>query len=165
MDKILILMTGGTIDDLEYDAEEHAPIGRSSNIPRLLQELKVKPDVTTRLVALKDSQFITDDDRLQILESIQSSNAKMIIITHGTKTMSQTAKFLGSKIEGKTVVLTGCMILPRHDKGEDARKHLAFALEKVQSIPFGVYIAMQNEVFDWDNVQKNVEKGQFETER
>ena len=163
---ILIITTGGTIDDLEYSDESKAPSGRASIIPRLLGETGLgRENMTIEQLMLKDSAFITDVDRKTLLNRIQTSSASRILITHGTKTMVVTAKFLGPHIAKKTVVLTGCMTLPSVDNSKDAIASLKFALESFKTLPSGVYVAMHGRIFDWKNVRKNIEKGVFETEK
>ena len=164
-DPIKVFVTGGTIDDLEYENEINVPRNRQSIIPGFIEKLSHESSrFHTEILMFKDSQFITDADRSFILKKILESVEKHILITHGTKTMAATAKFLGLKRVAKTIVLTGCMTLPSQDSGHDALRSLAFALERIQKLPPGVYIAMQNQIFAWDNVRKNIKLGKFEAE-
>ncbi|CAJ1388609.1 unnamed protein product, partial [Effrenium voratum] len=48
-------------------------------------------------VCAKDSQEITDDDRAALLSACETSSSTCIIITHGTDTLIETAKYLGSQ--------------------------------------------------------------------
>ncbi len=164
-DTILVLTTGGTIDDLEYDDERNAPTHRPSLIPSLLKKSGFSGLFDIEEMMLKDSQFVTDADRMKILSRILQSTESRILVTHGTKTMAQTAKFLGPHIQGKTVVLTGCMTLPSDDHGNDAMSSLTFAIESLENLPPGVFVAMQEKIFPWDNVRKNIEARRFETEQ
>jgi L-asparaginase len=164
-DSVLVLITGGTIDDFEYDDENSAPARKTSTIPDLIRRSGVQGSVTTEVLMLKDSQFVTDTDRATILAALNASAATKVIITHGTKTMPDTAKFLGPSVSGKTVVLTGCMVLPSNDDSADALAHITFAFDQVRLLPAGVYVAMQGKIFNWNNVRKNHAKGMFETER
>ena len=84
-----------------------------------------------------------------------------IIITHGTDTMTETGKMLAeAKIE-KTIVLTGAMI-PNKFGSSDGLFNLGSALGFVQSLPKGIYIAMNGRCFNYDKVKKNKETGIFE---
>lgn len=166
MNNLKILATGGTIDDLEYDDEHSAPAQRISLIPMFAEEFSPELKNATTVLFQKDSTFINSDDREIIAAAIVEAHHEKIIVTHGTKTMAQTAKYLGPKVpKGKTIVLTGCMTLPRADKGKDAKESLAYAIAMVQTLSPGVYVAMQNQIFPWNNVMKNVEEGRFEFER
>ncbi len=75
--------------------------------------------------------------------------------------MAETAKFLGQNIENKTIILTGAMI-PYTFGSSDGLFNLGSALAFAQSLPRGVYIAMNGKYFYWHNVRKNKETGVFE---
>lgn len=160
--KVLVLATGGTIDDLEYAKASDAPENRESIIPLLLEQINHGSDTIFEELMMKDSDFITNDDRQVILERIQRAEENKILITHGTNTICDTAKYLGDHINDKTVVLTGSMTLPSVDESKEALSSLEFALNKIQSLPDGVFVAMQEKIFNWNNVRKNMEEGKFE---
>lgn len=106
------------------------------------------------------------DDRATIVRHCKNAEEKCIVITHGTDTMTDTAHELGSAISdktisNKTIVLTGAMI-PYAFGSSDGLFNLGSALSFVQTLPPGVYIAMNGMVFNWDNVRKNRELGRFE---
>ena len=44
----------------------------------------------------------------------------------------------------------------------DAHFNLGSALALVQTLPHGVYIAMNGKCFHWDNVRKNKNTGEFD---
>ena len=75
--------------------------------------------------------------------------------------MVETAAHLGREIQDKTIVLTGAMI-PYKFGSSDGLFNLGSALAFVQTLPHGVYIAMNGRWFAWDRVRKNREKGIFE---
>jgi L-asparaginase len=75
--------------------------------------------------------------------------------------MVETAAHLGRSIRGKTVVLTGAMV-PYKFGSSDGLFNLGSALAFVQTLPAGVYVAMNGRCFAWDRVRKNKEKGVFE---
>jgi L-asparaginase len=84
-----------------------------------------------------------------------------LIIIHGTDTMVDTAKYLAAANPPKTIVLTGAMI-PYQVNRSDAMFNLGFALGIVQTLPAGVYVAMDAQIFAWDKVRKDRERGIFE---
>jgi L-asparaginase len=108
-----------------------------------------------------DSLEMTDDDRRIIAEHCRNSPETRIVVTHGTDTMVETAVHLGREVQGKTIVLTGAMV-PYKFGSSDGLFNLGSALALVQTLPPGVYIAMNGQVFRWDRVRKNKEKGIFE---
>jgi L-asparaginase len=108
-----------------------------------------------------DSLEMTDDDRQLIARQCQNSEEDMIIITHGTDTMAETAAVLAKETKDKTIVLTGAMI-PYKFGSSDGLFNLGSALAFVQALPKGVYVAMNGRYFTWDNVRKNKQTGGFE---
>jgi len=66
-----------------------------------------------------------------------------------------------SSIQGKTIVITGAM-QPASFKRTDAHFNIGFALAVLQTLPDGVYIAMNGSVFDPHDVGKNMELDRFE---
>jgi L-asparaginase len=108
-----------------------------------------------------DSLYMTDSKRQLILEECRKSEEERIVVTHGTDTMVETARFLGQSVEKKTIVMTGAMI-PYAFGSSDGLFNLGSALAFAQSLPHGVYIAMNGRYFPWDNVRKNKIAGEFE---
>lgn len=108
-----------------------------------------------------DSLEMTNDDRELISRQCQNADDKMIIITHGTDTMAETAAFLAKENTTKTIVLTGAMI-PYKFGSSDGLFNLGSALAFVQALPVGVYVAMNGRYFHWNNVRKNKQTGGFE---
>jgi L-asparaginase len=157
---IKIIVTGGTFDK-EYKELTGELFFRNTHVPDMLELGRAKIDVKIRTLMLIDSLEMTGNHRKIILEKCQRSKEDKIIITHGTDTMAETAKFLGQYIKNKTIVLTGAMI-PYTFGSSDGLFNLGSALSFVQSLPHGVYIAMNGEYFNWDNVRKNKETGVFE---
>jgi L-asparaginase len=108
-----------------------------------------------------DSNEMTLIDREIILKSCIDCDQDRIVITHGTDTMSDTARFLGTAITNKTIVLTGAMI-PYTFGSSDGLFNLGSALAFAQTLSPGVYVAMNGRHFNWDNVRKNRSSGLFE---
>lgn len=161
MSEIKVFTTGGTIDDLEYSTEDEAPAHKGSLIPMLLYSAGVDVDYSVEILMSKDSKFITDEDRRNILDKCLTCKADRIVITHGTVTMVKTALYLQKQGLPKTIVLTGAMI-PANQEGSDAPDNVKVAFEGAESKPPGVYVAMTGQLFDAVNVRKNVEDGIFE---
>jgi L-asparaginase len=83
------------------------------------------------------------------------------VITHGTDTMENTARVLAENNINKTIILTGAMI-PIKFGSSDGLFNLGSALAFAQSLPAGVYVAMNGRYFTWDNVRKNKLSGILE---
>lgn len=161
---VKIFVTGGTIDDLEYDSEREEPVSQESTIPGVLKSMRVDLECDVEVLMSKDSKFITGEDRELIAKRCEECKEDKIVITHGTWTMPDTAKYLGKKNLNKTIVLVGSAI-PANQEGSDAMFNLGAALTAVQTLPAGVYITMNGKIFPWENVRKNRDTGFFETER
>lgn len=117
-------------------------------------------DVTTLM--MMDSLDMTPSDKDKIIKNCIETEEEKIIITHGTDTMVETAQLLNKNIKNKTIVLTGALI-PYRFGSSDGFFNLGCALAYVQTLPKGVYIAMNGKYFHWDNVIKNKETGDFVT--
>lgn len=161
---IKIFITGGTIDDLEYDSEDNAPKNQKTIIPDLLKKSKISLDYNVEEVLFKDSKFLNDNDRESLLNKCKECSEEKIVITHGTMTMPITAKYLGKHKLSKTIVLLGAAI-PGNKENSDALFNIGLALASVQFLPYGVYVTMNGKIFSWKNVKKNLNTGFFETEK
>ena len=161
---IKILITGGTFDK-EYDEVHGALFFKDTHIHEMLRLGRCRLDVKVRSIMMVDSLEMTEEDRELIVRNCRKSPEDRIVVTHGTDTMSETAKALGqARIEGKTIVLTGAMI-PYAFGSSDGLFNLGSALSFVQVLPASVYVAMHGMVFPWDNVRKIRQLGVFERER
>jgi len=117
--------------------------------------------VAIRTLMMIDSLEMTDTDRELIAHQCREADEDKIIITHGTDTMAATAEFLSRVLSGKTIVLTGAMI-PYKFGSSDGLFNLGGALAFVQTLPNGVYVAMNGRYFKAGNVRKNRQTGEFE---
>ena len=160
MDNLLIVTTGGTIDKVYFDAKSHYQVGEPQ-IGRILQELGVAFRFHVIPLLRKDSLFVTDADRQLLRATIAAQEEAHVLVTHGTDSMVQTAEVL-SGIPGKTIVLTGALN-PARFEGSDAVFNIGCAVGAVQSLPEGVYIAMNGRIWDPRKVRKNVEANRFES--
>jgi len=158
-DKLKILACGGTIDKVYFDAKSIFKVGEPQ-IVTVLREANVSIDYEVESIIKKDSLELTDEDREMIRAAVEAASENLILITHGTDTMIDTAKMLAN-IERKTIVLTGSME-PAKFKVTDAAFNIGSAVAAVQILPTGVHIAMNGRIFDPEHVTKNVEENRFE---
>lgn len=157
---IRIVITGGTFDK-EYDELSGRLFFRESHVAEMLKLGKCRLDVTLRTVMMVDSLDMTGADRELILHACRSAPEERIVVTHGTDTMVETAAFLAASGLAKTIVLTGAM-KPYAFGSSDGLFNLGSALSFAQTLPHGVYLAMNGMWFSWDRVRKNRELGVFE---
>lgn len=159
MDNLLIVTTGGTIDKVYFDAKSDYQVGEPQ-IGRILQELGVAFRFHVIPLLRKDSLFVDDADRQLLRATIAAQAEQQVLVTHGTDSMVQTAQVLAD-IPGKTIVLTGALN-PARFQGSDAEFNIGCAVGAVQSLPPGVYIAMNGRIWDPRKVRKNVDANRFE---
>jgi len=157
---IRIFITGGTFDK-EYNEIVGKLFFQDTHLPEMLKLGRCNLDVEIRTLMMIDSLEMGIDERELIVFQCNHADEEKIIITHGTDTMAETAKVLAEKIKDKTIVLTGAMI-PYKFGSSDGLFNLGAALAFAQTLPHGVYIAMNGKCFDWHNVRKNKQTGQFE---
>ena len=158
--KIRIFVTGGTFDK-EYNELDGSLYFKDSHLPELLKLGRSRVPVDVRTLMMIDSLEMSDSDRENIAQNCLKTPEQQIIITHGTDTMVETARVLAEKVTGKTIILVGAMI-PYTFGSSDGLFNLGSALAFVQTLPPGVYIAMNGRCFKWDNVRKNKKIGEFE---
>ncbi len=158
--KIKIFVTGGTFDK-EYNDSNGQLFFKETHLREMLELGRSRIDVDIDTLMLIDSLDMTEEDREKIAQNCLIANEGHIVITHGTDTMVETAKVLASEIKNKTIVLTGAMV-PYVFRSSDGLFNLGAALAFAQILPAGIYIAMNGKYFNWDNVRKNKEIGEFE---
>lgn len=159
--QIRLLVTGGTFDK-EYDELSGRLFFKDTHVHEMLRLARANLDLEIRTLMMVDSLEMTDPDRELILQNCLEPGRERIVVTHGTDTMPETAYYLGERVPGRTVVLTGAMI-PYTFGSSDGLFNLGCALAFVQVLPPGVYVAMNGRCFDWRNVTKNRAVGRFES--
>jgi L-asparaginase len=161
VERIRIFVTGGTFDK-EYDEIHGRLYFRDSHLAEMLELGRCRLDLEIRTLMMIDSLEMTDADRDIIIGQSRSVPERRIVITHGTDTMVQTAQAIErAGIGEKTIVLTGAMI-PYKFGSSDGLFNLGSALAFAQSLPPGVYVAMNGRYFPASTVRKNRETGTFE---
>lgn len=156
-----IIATGGTFDK-HYDEIRGELTFANSHLPEVIQRARITVPLALEVLPLLDSLDMQDDDRTRVLDACSKANENAIVIIHGTDTMRETAQVLGAAALNKTIVLTGAMV-PYEIAGSDALFNFGFAAGVAQTLPAGVYVAMNGQVFPWDRVRKNRAAGVFET--
>ena len=157
---IKILVTGGTFDK-EYDEIAGKLYFNHTHVPEILQLGRSNLAIDVDSLMMIDSLEMTDENRGLIVKHCGDCKEERIVITHGTDTMEITARELGLANLNKTIVLTGAMV-PYKFGSSDGLFNLGSALAFVQSLPKGVYVAMNGRYFYWNNVKKNKASGIFE---
>ena len=157
---IRILVTGGTFDK-DYDEITGQLYFNDSHVKEILELGRSRLDVKIKTLMLIDSLDMSDANRSLILENCKAVDEDQVVITHGTDTMTETARVVAKEKLNKTIVFTGAMI-PYKFGSSDGLFNFGGALALAQTLPYGVYIVMNGRCFEWDRVKKNKKTGVFE---
>ena len=158
---IRIVVTGGTFDK-EYNELTGALYFKDTHVPEMLRLGRSRVEVTVQTLPMMDSLDMTADDRQRIVDACRAATDMRIVITHGTDTMVDTARVVAADphLAAKTIVLTGAMV-PYAFGSSDGLFNLGSALSFVQTLPPGVYVAMNGRYFEWNAVEKDRAAGIF----
>ncbi|HNQ81837.1 MAG TPA: asparaginase domain-containing protein [Candidatus Aminicenantes bacterium] len=156
---IRIFITGGTFDK-EYNELTGSLYFKDTHLSEMLKLGRCRLNLEIRTLMMIDSLEMTEADRLIIADNCRAVPEDRIVVTHGTDTMVETARFLAERVEGKTIVLTGAMI-PYKFGSSDGMFNLGSSLAFVQTLPPGIYISMNGRCFPWNRVRKDKRIGEF----
>jgi L-asparaginase len=157
---ILFVQTGGTIDkDYPRATKGYAFEINDPAVERILQRISPEFEYSVTTLFKKDSQEITDADRMKLKDFVLKSKFDKIVITHGTDTMLDTAKYLDD-IKNKTIILTGAF-KPEKFKDSDAEFNIGLAIGAIEFLQPGVYIAMNGIVHHYFKLKRNRKTGHF----
>ena len=181
---ILWIISGGTIDK-DYPKTTNGQGFEISNEPafdRILKERLSSPvqpplsfEYDTLTVCRKDSLEITNDDRNELIRLIDGRltlemkmNTKAfdgVIITHGTDTMGETAKYIANSppqyIPFPPIVITGAM-RPERFSNSDADFNLGMAVATIQLSKNGfIGLCMNGIIIPYDEYDRDLTTGQF----
>jgi L-asparaginase len=158
MEPIVVITTGGTIDKAYFDDLSRYQIGETV-ITKLLSIANVQHPYRVEEFSRKDSLDLTDADRAALRERIAGLAERRIVVTHGTDTMTQSARALAGIAE-KTIVFTGALSPARFSES-DATFNVGMAFATVQAAAPGIYVAMNGTVFRANCVVKDRDAGKF----
>jgi len=160
---IHFLITGGTIDSFYDGTADTVKPSKSSVIPEYINSLKLYDKAVFTTVCMKDSRSLTKIDLGNILKAVEKSPYKKIVITHGTYTMPDTARFLKAKMKrkDKVIILTGSMIPLNGFNFSDAPFNLGYSVAKLFESKPGIYICMNGQLFSPEEVAKRISEGRF----
>lgn len=161
--KIHILMTGGTIDSYYNGIKDTSEPLQHSAIPNYINSLKLDEEVIFTEICMKDSRSITQDDRLKLLNEIEKSEETNILISHGTYTMPDTARYLEGNLQRKDqkIILTGSMIPLTGFSPSDGGFNLGFSIASFRNCEPGVYVCMNGILLNASEVVKLLNEGRF----
>ncbi len=160
---IHFVITGGTIDSHYDGSKDTAVPNQESVIPSFIKSLKLYHEVEFTTVCMKDSRDMKHEDLENVLKTIEESPYNKIIVTHGTYTMPDTARFLKANLkrDDQTVVLTASAIPITGFSPSDGPFSLGYATAKLEELKPGVYVAINGKVFAPEEVMKVMSEARF----
>ncbi|WP_438465958.1 asparaginase domain-containing protein [Marinomonas sp. PE14-40] len=147
-----LITTGGTIDSY-YDPDQCGPICFNESIlPKYLEQHcgVAKDEYLFSQVCMKDSREMTDVDREDMLTAIAKSPVSAIVLTHGSFTLFDLARFLNKSSAmflDKTVILTGSLRPIDGFTYSDGLFNLGAASLAAQYASAGVYVCIDGKLF------------------
>jgi len=161
MKEIVVINTGGTFNKVYNPINGELEIDKSGlALKTIAQNWFIEFEIVN--IIGKDSLDMIQQDREEILNSINSLKYEKVIIVHGTDTMNNTAEYLASKKLDKKIILTGAM-RPFSINPIEAVANLSSAYGYLLQLKEnGVFIAMNGKIDLYRRVIKNRGKGYFE---
>ena len=161
--KLHFILTGGTIDSYYDGTKDTAITNEHSVVPKFIKILKLYEECEFTEVCMKDSRELNETDRKNILEAVINSKSQRIIITHGTYTLPDTARYLQAKLKdhGKIIIFVCSMIPLAGFTPTDAGFNIGYAVAKSQELSEGIYVCMNGKIFIPDEVVKILSEGRF----
>ncbi|MFA6098810.1 MAG: asparaginase domain-containing protein [Patescibacteria group bacterium] len=160
---IHFIITGGTIDS-HYDASKDTAVPNEiSVIPSFINGLKIYHGAEFTTVCMKDSRDLKREDLDNILKIIENSAHTEIIVTHGTYTMPDTARFLKANLKrnDQTIVLTASAVPISGFSPSDGPFNLGYAVAQLEHLKPGIYVAINGKVFSPEEVMKIISEARF----
>lgn len=157
--------TGGTIDS-ELDGAHDEPVPSAYSIlPLVLRQAKLVTSVHFRQICMKDSRKLSEKDLIKLVHKLSQNKTRINIVTIGTYTMSDSARFvqakLGKATKKKVVIFTGSYRPIAGVSPSDGSFNLGFCFGVAPHLKPGVYVAMHGKVFPADDVRKDLANSKF----
>lgn len=163
-DKVIqFIITGGTIDSYYDGTKDTVVPNKHSVIPEIINSLKLYNETTFTEICMKDSRSLNESDHKEILKTLEKTPSQKIIITHGTYTMPDTARYIKANLKrnDQTIILTASMIPIKGFSPSDGTFNLGYSLAQVQTLSPGIYVAINGKIFNPDEVIKIISEGRF----
>lgn len=160
---IHFIITGGTIDSYYDGTKDTAVPNKESIIPSFVKSLKLYENADFTQICMKDSRDLSQVDLKNILKSIEESESKRVIVTIGTYTMPDAARFLKENLKrhDQTIIFTASMLPIVGFSPSDGPFSIGYSLAKSQDLESGIYVCMNGKVFLPEEVVKIISEGRF----
>lgn len=160
---IHFIITGGTIDSFYNGVKDTVETLKESVIPTFIKSLKLYEKTKFTTICMKDSRALTKNDLTNLLKVIKKSPYKKFIVTHGTYTMPDSARYLEANLgkHDKTIIFTGSLIPLVGFAPSDAPFNLGYSIAKIHELKSGVRVCMNGKIFEPVEVTKLLYEGRF----
>lgn len=160
---IEFIITGGTIDSCDKWTKDTSVTNKKSIIPKYIKSLQLENLTNFSEICMKDSRNLTSNDLKKMVNTVEKSSCKHIVITHWTYTMPDSARFLQANLKRKdqVIILTGSMLPMAEFTMSDWGFNLGYAIAKLWNLPNGIYVCMNGKVFSSNEVIKIISEGRF----
>jgi L-asparaginase len=163
--RIQLFLCGGTIDSTFHPTAYRFQYNKTHFYDLISRARLNEINLNITELFLKDSGDMTDSDRQLVVKKCEETAENMILIAHGTDTLTQTAEAILEHLPAqKTVVLFGSM-LPFELTDSDAQFNFGAAVAAVQLLPPGVFVVMNGQAWPAGRVIKDRQRGVFVTSR
>lgn len=165
---IHILKMGGTIEFRDPAYEKMNDLMKLDITVESYLENMIQPHFSydTHNICDKDSRDITIEDLENAWNTITELKGENILITHGTFTMVNSARFmekyLANDNPSKKIIFTGSMIPVVGFSKSDAAFNVGYSMAIFDYVEPGVYICMNGGTFKTGDIEKNPELLRFE---
>ena len=152
-----------TIDSYYDGTKDTAVPNKESIIPNFISGLKLYEKTSFTQICMKDSRELIQADLKNVLKSIEESKSKRIIVTMGTYTMPDAARFLKQNLlrHDQVIIFTASMIPIVGFAPSDGPFSLGFSIAKSQDLENNIYVCMNGKVFSPEEVVKVIAEGRF----
>jgi L-asparaginase len=141
-----VIATGGTIASTADGSTGAAPALSGSDLLETVPELDEYADLTVETVADRPGFDMSPDVAAMVARRVHRSDADAVVVTHGTDTLAETARYLDCTCEGP-VVVTGAQRRP-DELGSDGPTNLRTAVRATADdrLDAGVVVAFDEEL-------------------
>jgi L-asparaginase len=160
---IHFIITGGTIDSYYDPAQDKIVPHKESIIPNYIKSLKLSIPTEFEVICMKDSRNLDEQDLKNILQAVEKSKALRVIITHGTYTVADTARYIKANLKrtDQAIVLTSSMLPITGFSPTDGPFNIGYSLAQVQNLQPGIYLSLGGSLYDPEDVMKLIGEGRF----
>lgn len=153
---VLVIATGGTIASTENDTGSGpAPELTGEELVSSVPELESYADITVDTVADRPGFDVSPAVCARVARRVRRSDADGIVVTHGTDTLAETARYLDLTCESP-VVVTGAQRRP-DERGSDGPPNMVTAVRALAQdrIDRGAFVAFDEELHASEDVRKS----------